>query len=75
MPEVDDHDDNDNGIRNSFIGAFLDIFREQYTGKEGKTNRTGIYLMEITSSGQTSWEENDANRLKQKTSKEQKKYF
>jgi hypothetical protein len=39
MPEVDDHDDNDTGIRNSFIGAFLDKLKEQDTGKKRKTNQ------------------------------------
>jgi hypothetical protein len=39
LPEVDDHDDNDTGIRNSFIGTFLDKLKEQDTGKKGKTNR------------------------------------
>ncbi len=35
----DDNNDDDNGIRNSFICAFLGKLKEQETGKKIKTNR------------------------------------
>jgi hypothetical protein len=41
LPEVDDHDDNDTEIINSFIDAFLDKLKEQHTGKERKEKPTG----------------------------------
>ncbi len=39
-----DDDDNDNGIRNSFMGAFLEKLKDQDNGNKRKTNRDRLKI-------------------------------